>query len=143
MTLGERIKELRKRNNLTQIDLAKEMEVTKGTVSTWETNRRRPSFETLDALASLFNVNMAYLLGSSNDDTSAGQSEEERDDAALSQVEEDLTEYALKYARLDQYGRNAVEAIIQAIIQAEYNRCRVEKTLLNAADYKCSVQIRR
>ena len=139
MTLGERIKELRKRNNLTQIDLAKEMEVTKGTVSTWETNRRRPSFETLDALASLFNVNMAYLLGSSNDDTSAGQSEEERDDAALSQVEEDLTEYALKYARLDQYGRNAVEAIIQA----EYSRCRVEKTLLNAADYKCSVQIRR
>ena len=139
MTLGERIKELRKRNNLTQIDLAKEMEVTKGTVSTWETNRRRPSFETLDALASLFNVNMAYLLGSSNDDTSAGQSEEGRNDMALSQVEEDLTEYALKYARLDQYGRNAVEAVIQA----EYNRCRVEKTLLNAADYKCSIQIRR
>ena len=139
MTLGERIKELRKRNNLTQIDLAKEMEVTKGTVSTWETNRRRPSFETLDALASLFNVNMAYLLGSSNDDTSAGQPEEGRNDMALSQVEEDLTEYALKYARLDQYGKNAVEAVIQA----EYNRCRVEKTLLNAADYKCSIQIRR
>ena len=139
MTLGERIKELRKRNNLTQIDLAKEMEVTKGTVSTWETNRRRPSFETLDALASLFNVNMAYLLGSSNDDTSGGQSEEGCNDMALSQVEEDLTEYALKYARLDQYGRNAVEAVIQA----EYNRCRVEKTLLNAADYKCSIQIRR
>jgi len=139
MTLGERIKELRKRNNLTQIDLAKEMEVTKGTVSAWETNRRRPSFETLDALASLFSVNMAYLLGSSNDDTSAGQSEEGCNDMALSQVEEDLTEYALKYARLDQYGRNAVEAVIQA----EYNRCRVEKTLLNAADYKCSIQIRR
>ena len=139
MTLGERIKELRKRNNLTQIDLAKEMEVTKGTVSTWETNRRRPSFETLNALASLFNVNMAYLLGSSNVDIPAQQPEEGRNDMALSQVEEDLTEYALKYARLDQYGRNAVEAVIQA----EYNRCRVEKTLLNAADYKCSIQIRR
>lgn len=139
MTLGERIKELRKRNNLTQIDLAKAMEVTKGTVSTWETNRRRPSFETLDALSSLFNVNMAYLLGSSNNATSTGQSEEGRNDMALSQVEEDLTEYALKYARLDQYGKNAVEAVIQA----EYNRCRVEKTLLNAADYKCNIQIKR
>ena len=139
MTLGERIKELRKRNNLTQIDLAKEMEVTKGTVSTWETNRRRPSFETLNALSSLFNVNMAYLLGSYNDDIPVQQPEEGRNDMALSQVEEDLTEYALKYARLDQYGRNAVEVVIQA----EYNRCRVEKTLLNAADYKCSIQIRR
>ena len=30
-----------------------------------------------------------------------------------------MTEYALQYARLDQFGREAVEAIIRA----EYNRC--------------------
>ena len=40
MTLGERIKELRKKNGLTQVGLAEKLDVTKGTVSTWETNSR-------------------------------------------------------------------------------------------------------
>ena len=31
-TLGERIKELRKKNQLTQVDLAQKLNVTKGTV---------------------------------------------------------------------------------------------------------------
>lgn len=43
----------------------------------------------------------------------------------LSQVGDNLTEYPLKYAQLDQYGRDAVEAIIRA----EYNRRRLENTL--------------
>lgn len=139
MTLGERIKELRKRNGMTQIDLAKAMEVTKGTVSTWETNRRRPSFDTLASLVDLFRVNMGYLLGSSDDDASDEMTEEEKEDLAMNQVEEDLTEYALKYARLDQYGRNAVEAIIHA----EYSRCRAENTLGDASIYSGSIHIKR
>lgn len=139
MTLGERIKELRKQNGMTQIGLAQTMKVTKGTVSTWETNRRRPSFETLYELSSLFHVNMAYLLGASDDDTPSEMTEEEKVDVAISQVEEDLTEYAIKYARLDQYGKSAVEAVIQA----EYNRCRAENTLGDAAAYSGGIRIQR
>ena len=122
MTMGERIKQLRKEKGMTQTDLAHILNVTKGTVSTWETNSRVPGFETLNALSDLFERRLDYIMGRSDDATPTTQNE---DDLALSQVEADLTEYALKYARLDQYGRDAVEAIIRA----EYNRCRAENTL--------------
>ena len=51
----------------------------------------------------------------------------------------DLTEYALKYAPLDPYGRDAVEAIIRA----EYNRCRCENTLCPATAYTGHISIKR
>lgn len=138
MTLGERIKELRKKNGLTQVDLAKLLNVTKGTVSTWETNSRKPSFETLDEMCGIFHVGMDYLIGRSNDETPRVVSEEELENLALSSVEEDLSEYALKYARLDEYGREAVESIVRA----EYNRCRAENKLTDANVYSASIRIK-
>ena len=51
----------------------------------------------------------------------------------------DLTEYALKYAPLDPYVRDAVEAIIRA----EYNRCRCENTLCPATAYTGHISIKR
>lgn len=41
--MGERIKQLRKEKGMTQIALAQVLHVTKGTVSTWETNRHAES----------------------------------------------------------------------------------------------------
>ena len=59
--------------------------------------------------------------------------------APTTQNENILTEYALKYARLDQYGRDAVEAIIRA----EYNRCRNENTLCPTTAYSGHISIKR
>ena len=59
--------------------------------------------------------------------------------APTTQNENILPEYALKYARLDQYGRDAVEAIIRA----EYNRCRCENTLCPATAYSGHISIKR
>ena len=128
-TMGERIKQLRKENGMTQTALAETLGVTKGTVSTWETNSRTPSFEALDSMSDIFKRSFDYIMGRSDDATPRVQSEQELENLALSQVEDDLTEYALKYARLDGYGREAVEAIIRA----EYNRCRAENTLATAS----------
>ena len=60
-------------------------------------------------------------------------------DPSLSQVEDDLTEYALKYARLDEFGRRAVEAIIRV----EYERCRSDGALSPAGAYSGSIRISR
>ena len=139
MTMGERIKQLRKEMGMTQTDLAHTLNVTKGTVSTWETNSRVPGFETMNALSDLFEKSIDYIMGRSDDATPTTQSEEDMVDLALSQVEADLTEYALKYARLDQYGRDAVEAIIRA----EYNRCRSENTLCPATAYSGHISIKK
>ena len=66
MTLGERIKQLRKQHGMTQVDLANQLEVTKGTVSTWETNSRKPSFDTLNQMCWKFDVSLDYLMGRSD-----------------------------------------------------------------------------
>ena len=139
MTMGERIKQLRKENGMTQTALAEALGVTKGTVSTWETNSRTPNFETLHKMCDMFQRRLDYILGRSDDATPTVQSEEELDALAISQVEDDLTEYALKYARLDQYGREAVEAIIRA----EYNRCRNENTLAASSAFFGNISARK
>ena len=61
--LGKRLKEERKRQKLTQVDFAKTMNVTKGTISTWETGTRLPTLETLCNLADLFGESLDYLVG--------------------------------------------------------------------------------
>ena len=138
MTMGERIKKLRKENGMTQTELADKLGVTKGTVSTWETNSRTPNFETLDAMCDLFNRKMDYILGRSDEELPYRSINRDLENP-LSQVEDDLTEYALKYARLDEYGRRAVEAIIRA----EYERCRGMETLKPLGAYYAAVRIDR
>ena len=140
MTTGERIKQLRREAGYTQVTLAETLNVTKGTVSTWETNSRTPNFETLTRLSDLFGRSIDYIMARSDDPTPPHEmTVDEEIDSALYQVEMDLTEYALKYARLDQYGRDAVEAVIRA----EYNRCRGMNTLCPAEAYSGGIKISR
>ncbi len=62
MTLGERIKELRNKSNLSQEKLALELNVSRQAVQKWETDVCQPSLDTLNAIARLFNVNLDYLV---------------------------------------------------------------------------------
>lgn len=62
-TLGKRIKELRREKGLLQDDLAREIGVSKGTVSVWERDARKPEYDTLQQLCEHFQVNLGYLLG--------------------------------------------------------------------------------
>ena len=69
-TFAERLRELRKKNNVTQSQLAEKLGVASVTVSIWERGVRRPEFETLDNICEFFNVSLGYLLG--NDDIVGG-----------------------------------------------------------------------
>jgi len=60
---GERLRALRKREGLSQSELAKHIGVSKSSVNMYERNEREPGFGTLEAIADFFNVNMDYLLG--------------------------------------------------------------------------------
>ena len=58
---------LRKDNNLTQLDIANKLGFAKNTVCAWEKGRAQPNFETLIKLAKIFNVSIDYLLGLEDD----------------------------------------------------------------------------
>ena len=57
------IKELRKKNNLTQQQLANIVGITATGVSYWETGNATPNMETLNKLSNYFGVTVNYLLG--------------------------------------------------------------------------------
>lgn len=63
MTLNENIKQLRIARNLSQVDLAKALGVTKQSISNWENNNIQPSIDMLIHLAQFFSVSTDYLLG--------------------------------------------------------------------------------
>lgn len=66
MTLGQRIKDLREEHHLTQEEFSKIIGISKSAVGMYETNKREPNLETLDAIADFFNVDMDYLRGKSD-----------------------------------------------------------------------------
>lgn len=59
---GDRIKLLRHSYNLSQVQLAEKLKVSKQTVSNWENNNILPSVEMLISIASFFSVPTDYLL---------------------------------------------------------------------------------
>ncbi|MBQ8403746.1 MAG: helix-turn-helix transcriptional regulator [Clostridia bacterium] len=60
--LNERLRELREAHNMTQVGLAKILNVSKQSVSNWENDNIQPSIEILMKLANIFSVSTDYLL---------------------------------------------------------------------------------
>jgi transcriptional regulator with XRE-family HTH domain len=61
LTLGELIKEARKRLNLSQTDLAKSLNVTKGAVSAWEQNRSAPNRHRAPKVSRVLKIQTAWI----------------------------------------------------------------------------------
>lgn len=58
------IRELRKKNGMSQDELAQQVMVTRQAVSRWENGETQPNTETLKLLSSVFDVSINTLLGS-------------------------------------------------------------------------------
>lgn len=69
MELSQKIKDLRKKKGLSQLELAEELVVSRQAVSGWEAGTSRPSTENLQNLSRLFNIPLETLL----DDTAKAE----------------------------------------------------------------------
>ena len=67
VNLGEKIRELRKRDGRKQEDLAKALGVTPQAVSRWEGNGGYPDMGMIPAIANFFHVTIDELFGYDND----------------------------------------------------------------------------
>lgn len=61
--LCERIRQLRERNNISQSELARKLDTTRATVSSWEMGVNSPNAHFLIELSKFFGVSSDYLLG--------------------------------------------------------------------------------
>ena len=136
MGFPERLKQLRKEKGLSQNMLAKELGVSGGTVAMWETGKRKPQFEMFDKLCSFFDRSMDYILGASDDDRSFTLINEEVQQLGDWQVEEQYEDMLRKYTLLDDYGKDAVDAVLRK----EFNRAQEQGTLNNSMSISVSVR---
>lgn len=62
MIIAEKIKQLRKDNSMTQEDLAEKLNVSRQTISKWETSVTIPDADNIVAISKLFNITTDELL---------------------------------------------------------------------------------
>ena len=61
-SVGENIKNIRKKNNITQEELAEKLNVTRQAVSNWENGKTEPDIETLTKIAQIFDISIDELV---------------------------------------------------------------------------------
>ncbi len=61
--LNQQIRMIRLSRKMSQVELAKELNVTKQSVSNWENDNIQPSVEMVMKIAKVFSVSVDYLLG--------------------------------------------------------------------------------
>ncbi len=105
-----RLKALRMKKGLNMKQLAEALDIPYTTYVGYEKNEREPNSEILVALATFFNVSTDYLLGREKGNKN------EKEDLILSSDEKTFIN---KYRKLDDYGKEAVEDILNI----EYRRC--------------------
>lgn len=66
MSLGDKLLDLRKKAGLSQEDVADKLEVSRQTVSKWETDQTVPELIKVKLLSKLYNVSYDYLISGSN-----------------------------------------------------------------------------
>ncbi len=111
--LGMRIKNLRETANLTQLDLAAQLNVSNTTLSQYESGQRVPSDDIKIKIAEFFNVSVDYLLGKVDKKIKAtpeviplSSEQQELLDATSDLPDEDLRK-AIEYVELLKLKRNS------------------------------------
>lgn len=135
----ERLKSLRKKCGYTQVSLAETLGVSKGTVAMWETGKRTPDFETLIRLSDLFDVRTDYILGKSNDSSSAKLSDDDIEQLGRWELESVYTDLMKLYLSLDSFGQKDVEYLIKS----EAQRCKEQNTLQDVSNMAVQITIKK
>ena len=100
MKLGQKIAELRKKSGLSQEALAEKMNVSRQSVSKWESNQSIPDIEKIVDLSELFGVTTDYLLKNGTPSFELpGKSSEEKIEKALPAITDQEIDQYLEVAK--------------------------------------------
>lgn len=114
---SKRIKEKRKKLNLTLVDVSKCLGVTESTVQRYESgNIKNIPYEHICKLANLFNCSPSFLMGWEDENIRLNKQEQENIN---------------KYRRLSNHGKKEVDKYLNFRLQEEINESKEEKDILN------------
>lgn len=103
MTFGEKIRNARKQNKMTQKQLADSIGAAHNSVSDWECNKNKPDPDTIELLCGILKITPNYLLTASDEE--------------FSPTEKEIMK---KYRFLSEYSPDGSK-VIDAILDREYS----------------------
>jgi len=115
MTLGEKLKKLRKEKSWSQQELSDKLGVHIKHVSRYENNVNKPSLEMLRKLSEFFNVSVDYLV---NEEASIEPNIKDKE----------LQMYFEKVDKLDEENKKLVKGILDAVlVKDEVRRIKIDQ----------------
>lgn len=124
-TLGKRLKEARVKSGYKQIDAAKKLGISNGTLSGYERDYRDPDTDILHKMANLYDVSVDYLLDRDGSNKLPNLTEKDEKDIAkrMEKMKRDLIEgnsdgEGLSY-RGEPMSEEAIESLLEALEHAE------------------------
>jgi len=111
LSIGIRIKELRKAEGISQAKLAESIGVSPGNVGEWELGRSKPGADALISLSKYFNVSTDYLLCGATADTLIL----ERTSEGMELTSEEMDLIA-KFRQLSERQKGKIEGHIDALL---------------------------
>ena len=118
-TFSERLKKLRKENDITLNQLASDLNTTKSTLSRYENNKREPKMHLLEKLADYFEVSLDYLLGRSEEPLPADKIKEaiseESESIKIWDKLKDREELQIMFKRTENLNEDTIKHIIEII----------------------------
>ena len=101
MNMPQKIRTLRKKKGMTQLELAEALGVSRQAITGWETGTSKPSIENLQNLSRLYNISLEMLLGDEVAEPElGGTSENNQLDEESSELEQDKVKRGKRYRRL-------------------------------------------
>lgn len=99
MRIGEKLKEERERQGLSQKEVADRLHIARQAVSRWETDQSYPDLENLMALGRLYHVSIDELLGMEKEEISESvQKKTEEEEKSVKRTELDRKEQGIVFA---------------------------------------------
>lgn len=131
--IGKRLKTARENAKLTQMNAAKKLGVSNGTLSGYERNYRDPDTDILNSMANLYGVSVEWLMGRTNEVSKSPQpSKDERDIAKkLESILGDLdntNSLAFNGEPMDDNTRDLVRAQIESNLRVAKEMARKKFT---------------
>lgn len=99
MNLAEKIQDLRKKNGLSQEQLADKLGVSRQAISKWESEQSTPDIDKIVLLSETFHVSTDYLLKQEKDVTSKKEEENKKEDYTIA-VNVKMSKKAFSYLLL-------------------------------------------
>lgn len=112
MSFSTILHDLRLEKGFSQLDLAKILNITRGTVSQWEMKRIEPNMDTLKKLADIFDVSLDFLCGRVEEEQTINYYEP----APIGKEERELLNY---YKQLSKNNKLTLIGFIRGLLEGQ------------------------